>query len=60
MLNMAMHEMRLILATLIFRFDFDLCDESRNWEAQKSFALWIKNPLEVRAKPISAQARLNI
>lgn len=57
---MAMHEMRLLLATLIFKFDFDICDESRNWAAQKSFALWIKNPLRVRAKPAFAQVRLNI
>lgn len=36
---MAMHEMRLTLATLIFKFDFDICDESRNWADQKPFAL---------------------
>lgn len=58
--NMAMHEMRLILATLIFKFDFEICEESRNWAAQKAFALWIKSPMRVRAKPVSAQARLNI
>ncbi|OHW93725.1 cytochrome p450 monooxygenase [Colletotrichum incanum] len=50
--NMAMHEMRLILATLLFQYDFELCDESRNWAEQKSFALWIKKPLMVRAKPV--------
>ncbi|POS72772.1 hypothetical protein DHEL01_v208832 [Diaporthe helianthi] len=58
--NMAMHEMRLILATLIFKFDFELCSESRNWAAQKSFALWIKTPLMARARPVSVQNRLNI
>lgn len=57
---MAMHEMRLILATLIFKFDFDICDESRNWAAQKSFALWIKSPLKIWAKPVSRQVKLNI
>lgn len=53
---MAMHEMRLILATLMFKFDFELCDESpgRDWAVQKSFALWIKKPLRVRAKPVFA------
>ncbi|KAF6808627.1 hypothetical protein CPLU01_15644 [Colletotrichum plurivorum] len=58
--NMAMHEMRLILATLLFQYDLELCSESRDWEKQKSFALWIKNPLMIRAKPLATQARLNI
>ncbi|KAF5679249.1 cytochrome P-450 monooxygenase [Fusarium heterosporum] len=58
--NMAMHEMRLILVTLLINFDIELCEESRNWVDQKSFALWIKNPLNVRAKPISTQTRLDI
>ncbi|OLN95255.1 Versicolorin B desaturase 4 [Colletotrichum chlorophyti] len=58
--SMAMHEMRLILATLLFEFDLELCDESRNWSDQKSFALWIKNPLMVRATPVNTQTRLNI
>ncbi|KAH6967569.1 cytochrome P450 [Ilyonectria sp. MPI-CAGE-AT-0026] len=58
--NMAMHEMRLILATLLFKYDLELCDESRNWANQKSFALWIKKPLMVRAKPLTTRARLNI
>ncbi|RYP69564.1 hypothetical protein DL771_006079 [Monosporascus sp. 5C6A] len=51
--NMAMHEMRLILATLLFTFDLELCDESRDWTEQQSFALWRKNPLMCRLKPRS-------
>ncbi|GKU06478.1 cytochrome p450 monooxygenase [Fusarium langsethiae] len=58
--NMAMHEIRLMLATLVFNFDFELCEESRNWADQKAFALWIKNPLMVRATPVTTHARLNI
>lgn len=58
--NMAMHEMRLILATLLFKYDLELCGESRDWAAQKSFALWIKGPLMIRAKPVATQARINI
>ncbi|CAH0052407.1 unnamed protein product [Clonostachys solani] len=49
--NMAMHEMRLLLATVLFRYDLELSDESRDWSAQKSFALWIKKPLLIRATP---------
>ncbi|KAF4962251.1 hypothetical protein FSARC_9639 [Fusarium sarcochroum] len=58
--NMAMHEMRLILATLLFKYDLELCDESRNWADQKSFALWIKNPLMIRAKPVATNTGMNI
>ncbi|KAL0935526.1 uncharacterized protein CTRU02_210117 [Colletotrichum truncatum] len=58
--NMAMHEMRLILATLLFTYNFELCEESQNWKDQKSFALWIKNPLMIRATPLAAQDRLAI
>jgi cytochrome P450 len=49
--NMAMHEMRLIMATLLQTYDLELCEESANWAAQKSFVLWIKGPLVVRATP---------
>ncbi|OAL01859.1 cytochrome P450 [Phaeosphaeriaceae sp. SRC1lsM3a] len=49
--SMANYEMRLIMATLLLKFDLDLCEESRNWHDQKCFALWIKPPLIVRAIP---------
>ncbi|KAI0007340.1 cytochrome P450 [Xylariaceae sp. FL0662B] len=50
--NMAMHEMRLILTTLLFTFDLELCDESRGWTDQKAFVLWSKKPLRCRLKPL--------
>lgn len=43
--------MRLAVGKLIFNFDFELYDESRNWTRQKVFVLWEKNPLYVRVKP---------
>lgn len=52
--NMAMHEMRLLLATLLFKFDLELCAGSENWADQKAYALWIKDPLNVRATPLNA------
>ncbi|RGP77130.1 hypothetical protein FLONG3_4645 [Fusarium longipes] len=58
--NMAMHEARLLLATLLFNYDFELCKESKDWPDQKSFALWMKNPLMVYAKPVSSHAKLHI
>lgn len=58
--NMAMHEMRLFLATLLFKFNLELCEGCENWADQKSYALWIKDPLRVRATPLGAQERLRI
>lgn len=52
--NMAMHEMRLILASLLLRFDLELCKESRNWPDQKSFSLWLKNSLLCKVRPYCA------
>lgn len=46
--NMAMHEMRLILASIVFLFDLELCDESRHWLDQQTYSLWMKNPLMCR------------
>ncbi|KAI0146265.1 cytochrome P450 [Xylariaceae sp. FL1272] len=43
--NMAMHEMRLILALLFFKFDLKLDHESQEWPKQKAFVLWDKKPL---------------
>ncbi|KAI1082632.1 cytochrome P450 [Whalleya microplaca] len=51
--NMAMHEMRLILVTMLFTFDLELCEESRNWPDQRACALWLKNPLMCRLKPVA-------
>jgi hypothetical protein len=42
---MAMHEMKLILASVLLLFDLDLCDPSIDWFDQQVFALWMKNPL---------------
>ncbi|KAI0023554.1 cytochrome P450 [Xylariomycetidae sp. FL0641] len=52
--NMAMHEMRLILASLVYNFDLELCGEGEgeDWADQLTFALWIKKPLMVRLRPV--------
>ncbi|KAI1336247.1 cytochrome P450 [Xylariaceae sp. FL0016] len=49
--NMAMHELRLLLATVLHTFDLELC-ESMNWVDQKAFAVWKKKPLMVRFKQV--------
>lgn len=43
--NMAMHEMRLVLACLLLKFDLELCDPGANWLEQRAFVLWEKHPL---------------
>ncbi|KAI3341511.1 cytochrome P450 [Ustulina deusta] len=43
--NLAMHEMRLILALVYFKFDLKMCDEGQEWTKQKAFILWDKKPL---------------
>ncbi|KAF6808212.1 cytochrome p450 [Colletotrichum musicola] len=52
--NLAYVEMRLILARLIWNFDLELADQSRDWVArQKVFILWDKGPLMVHLTPVS-------
>lgn len=48
--NLAFHEMRLILARLVWEFDLELMDESRRWaegESQKIRVFWDKPALMV-------------
>lgn len=42
--------MRLILAKLLYNFEFTLLPESIGWEKQKTFFLWEKNDLMVQLK----------
>ncbi|TGO58364.1 hypothetical protein BOTNAR_0182g00020 [Botryotinia narcissicola] len=48
--HLAMSEMRAILARLLWHFDINLCEESRNWDEQKVFILWEKPDLMVTVK----------
>lgn len=50
--SMAMHEMRLMLACMYFRFDMELVadDGAAPWNQQKAFAFWDKKPLMCRIK----------
>lgn len=51
--NLAMHEMRYILARVLFKFDLKLCQESREWDVQRAFILWEKKPLICTIQPAS-------
>jgi len=46
--NLAYHEMRLILAKVLWNFDLKLAECSHDWaESQRTFSLWEKPPLMV-------------
>jgi hypothetical protein len=42
--------MRLILARLLWNFDFELIDKKFEWTRQKAYLVWEKKPLMVRVK----------
>ncbi|EEU39432.1 uncharacterized protein NECHADRAFT_94380 [Fusarium vanettenii 77-13-4] len=46
--NLAYAEMRLILARLLWKFDLEILEDSKDWDSQKSFLLWEKGALLVR------------
>ncbi|CAG8909915.1 unnamed protein product [Penicillium egyptiacum] len=48
--NLAYHEMRLILAKVLYNFELSLLPESIGWEKQKTFFLWEKKDLMVQLK----------
>ena len=46
--------MRLILARMLLEFDFELCEESREWNKdQKFYLLWEMPPLKLRLRPMA-------
>jgi hypothetical protein len=45
---MANHEIQLILARILFKFDLEIGDGNEDWDDQKAFVLWEKRPLMVR------------
>lgn len=50
--NMAWYEMRIIFATMIAKFDMELCEQSREWMPVKVYTLWEKKPMMVRLRPV--------
>jgi cytochrome P450 len=52
---MAMHEMRLVFASLVYHFDLAFADETRlHWPDQRTHVVWDKRPLLVRATRVRA------
>lgn len=48
---MAYHEMRLILAKVLFNFDIELLPDSKRWDNQRTYLMWEKGPLNVSLRP---------
>ncbi|KIW03818.1 uncharacterized protein PV09_05118 [Verruconis gallopava] len=49
--NMAYHEMRMVLVRLVWGFEWELAEGMDGWaENQRSFAVWEKGPMWVRAR----------
>ncbi|KAK6193402.1 hypothetical protein LQW54_012497 [Pestalotiopsis sp. IQ-011] len=51
--NLAYGEMRLILTRLLWHFDLELMDDSRNWTDQDVFTLWSKGAMNVKLTPVN-------
>jgi averantin hydroxylase len=50
--NLAYAEMRLILTRVLFEFDLELDERSKDWtDGQKAFKLWVKPALWVKVTP---------
>ena len=43
--SLAYNEMRVIIAKVLWNFDLELCEESKNWSSQITYTLWEKPPL---------------
>ncbi|KAK5168273.1 uncharacterized protein LTR77_006842 [Saxophila tyrrhenica] len=43
--NLAWHEMRVLLVTVLLHFDLKLSEDSKTWSDQKIYTLWEKKPL---------------
>ncbi|KAH7026785.1 cytochrome P450 [Macrophomina phaseolina] len=50
--NLAYHEMRIILAKILWHFDLELCPESSDWANQKVWIVWEKPALLCKVKPV--------
>jgi hypothetical protein len=51
--SMAYHEMRLVVAKVLYAFDFELASESDGWLDQSTYILWEKKPLMCKLRPVN-------
>jgi hypothetical protein len=53
MSSLAYHEMRLIMAKVLYAFDFEPGRKSEGWLEQDTFILWQKKPLMCKLKVVN-------
>jgi hypothetical protein len=51
--SLAYHELRLVMAKVLYAFDFELASGSENWQDQETYILWQKKPLMCRLKVVN-------
>jgi cytochrome P450 len=51
--SLAYHEMRLIMAKVLYAFDFELANEEEDWRDQQTYILWQKKPLICKLKVVN-------
>ncbi|KAJ6192804.1 putative P450 monooxygenase [Bipolaris maydis] len=51
--NLAYAELKLVIARLVWHFDFEVCFEA-NWSDQKVYMVWEKPPFMVKMAPVQA------
>lgn len=51
--SLAYHEMRLVMAKVLYSFDFELTPESKDWADQETYILWQKKPLMCKLRPVN-------
>ena len=54
--HLAQVETRLILARLVWNFDFELMPDSEAWHVQRTFLLYEKGPLHARLTPVRRES----
>lgn len=51
--SLAYAEMRLLLAKMLWHFDFELADPEDDWYGRlKAFMVWERGNLKIRLKPV--------
>ncbi|KAJ4347282.1 uncharacterized protein N0V89_011222 [Didymosphaeria variabile] len=50
--NLAYHEMRLVLATVMLSFDMELSKEAEDWIHHECHILWAKPPMKAKLTPV--------
>lgn len=45
--------MRLVMAKVLYSFDFELEPESEDWAGQETYILWQKKPLMCKLRPVN-------